>query len=290
MRRSLIALAAFAVQVRSAWEEDSAIVIAFGCSTSYQGKPAHEVYEGCHHDLVHFEHRVAGALACARAHWNGSIALVLPTPAFNRTIEHVTHYVFDERLLSSGIATQIFAAHASPFERSLWLDADTCIMSNRFVTYFTMLEWYDWVSVWECCAVGAQGRVPNDGWEPQTGTFGIRASAKPLLLAWAEEYGDGSRYHYSSATQNAMHAVFLHSPYRFYPLQAQYNWRHWTVPLYDSSHIVGDIGSRRPIIMHTHALDGSNGADRLAAAERLKDQVFCDTCEHGGYQRVCAAS
>ena len=267
--------------------EGDAVVVAFGCHTSFRGKPEAEVYEECRNQLTHFEHQVTGALACARAHWDGAIVMVYPTPRFNRTIEHVTHYAFDERLLSSGIATQIYAAHASPFERSLWLDSDTCVMSNRFATYFTMLEWYDFVSVWECCAVGAQGQVPNDGWEPQTGAFAVRASAKPLLLAWAEFYDDGKRYSYSSATQNALASVFLHSPYRFYVLQPQYNWRHWTMPLYDSSHIVGPVGSRDPVILHTHALDGAHGGDRPRAAERLKDEVFCDTCKHGGYSDVC---
>ena len=267
--------------------ERDAVVIGFGCSTSFRGQPSGEVYKECHKNLVHFERSISGALACVRAHWNGTIAVVYPSHEFNRTIEHVTDYLFDERLLSSGIATQIYAAHASPFERTLWLDADTCVMSNRFVTYFTMLEWYDWVSVWECCAVGAQGKVANDGWEPQTGAFSVRDLAKPLLLEWAEYYDDGKRYSYSSATQNALATVFLHSSYRFYPLQPQYNWRIWTMPLYDSSHIVGDVGSRNPVVMHTHGLDGAYGADRIAAAEQLKDQVFCDTCKHGSYVQLC---
>lgn len=287
LARALAALALAAAHASASSLPRDAVVLAFGCSTAFAGKPAAEVYEECRHQLTQFEHHVSGALACARAHWDGAIAMVFPTPLFNRTIEHVTHYVFDERLLSSGIATQIYAAHASPFERSLWLDADTCVMSGRFSTYFTMLEWYDFVSVWECCAVGAQGHVPNDGWEPQCGIFSVRRTAKPLMLAWAEEYGDGSRYGYSSVNQNALHTVFLNSTYRFYPLQPQYNWRHWTMPLYDSSHIVGEVGSRKPVIMHTHALDGAHGSERPNAAERLKDQVFCDTCKHGGYDTVC---
>jgi hypothetical protein len=286
MRRVLLICLGLASLARAALDRD-AIVLAFGCSTAMRGKAADEVYSECHHELTDFQRRVTGAVACLRAHWNGSIAMVLPTPAFNRSFEHVTHYIFDERLLSSGIATQIYATHASPFERSLWLDIDTCVMSDRFVMYFKMLEWFDLVTVFECCAVGAQGRAPNDGWEPQTGAYSIRTSAKPLLLSWGEEYGDGSRYHYSSATQNALHTVFLNSSFRFYPLQPQYNWRHWTMPLYDSSHIVGEVGSRRPIIMHTHALDGEYGINRLTAAERLKEQVFCDTCKHGGFNAVC---
>lgn len=264
-----------------------AVVFGFGCYTSFKGKPVQEVYEGCREHLIHFEHRAAGAIACVREHWDGPIVMVYPHHLFNRTVQDVTQYVFDERLLASGPATSIFSMHASPFERSLWLDTDTCVMSNRFSIFFTMLEWFDWVSSWECCAVGAQGRVPNDGWEPQTGSFSVRTSARQLLLDWAEEYGDGSNYSYSSAVQNAIHTVLLHSTYRFYPLQPQYNWRHWTMPLYDSSHIVGEVGSRKPIILHTHALEGAHGKDRLIEAERLKDQVFCDTCKHGGYETAC---
>ena len=257
-----------------------AVMLAFGCPQSFAGVDADVVYEECHHRLVHFEQSAAGAIACLRQHWDGAILMAYPTPRFNRTLDNVTNYLFDPRLLSSGIATQIVAMQSSTFDETLWLDSDTCVMSDRFSAFFAPLQFYDFASVWECCAVGPRPTpAVGDGWEPQCGIFAVRRSARQLLVDWEMEFGDGSRYPYSSVNQNALAKVFQKSNFRFYPMQAQFNWRVWTVSLIDSSHIVGPVGSRDPVIRHDHGLDGFRGVDRHVHALAGKNRIMCDICK-----------
>ena len=253
------------------------VLLAFGCSDHLLGRAENDTYAECLTRLDHFERAASGAVECLRFHAPElPVAIVFPTPRFNRSITGATHYLFDERILAAGLRTKMRAMQLSPFDQTVWLDADTCVVSDRFASIFAPLEFYDFVSVWECCAVGVRPTpAVGDGWEIQTGVFGIRRTANQLLVDWDSEFGDGRKYGYSSVDQQALTRVFQTSAFRFYPLQAQFNWRVWTVSLVDSSSIVGAVGNRDPIVTHDHSLDGLAGAERHAAALADKDHVLC---------------
>ena len=253
------------------------VLLAFGCSDHLLGHEESDIYTECLARLEQFERAAAGAIGCLHFHApEMPVVVVFPTPQFNRSIPGTTHYLFDKRVLAAGLRTKMRAMQLSPFEQTVWLDADTCVVSNRFESIFAPLEFYDFVSVWECCAVGARPTpAVGDGWEIQTGVFGIRRSANKLLVDWDLEFGDGHKYRYSSVDQQAITRVFEMSTFRFYPLQAQFNWRVWTVSLIDSSAIVGAVGNRDPVVTHDHGLDGLAGAERHAAAIADKDGVLC---------------
>ena len=276
----VIASLAFAVLQRAACERNvtRGALLAFGCSDHLLGREEDEVFAECHPRLEHFERAASGAVACLRFHAPDlPVVIVYPTPRFNRTIPGATHYLFDKRVLAAGLRTKMRSMQLSPFDETVWLDADTCVVSDRFMSIFAPLQFYDFVSVWECCAVGARPTpAVGDGWEIQTGVFGIRRSANQLLVDWDVEFGDGRKYGYSSVDQQAITRVFEMTTFRFYPLQAQFNWRGWTVSLVDSSSIVGAVGSRDPVVVHHHGLDSAAGADRHASALADKDRVLCD--------------
>jgi hypothetical protein len=89
--------------------------------------------------------------------------------------------------------TQVDAYH-SPFLETLVMDTDTCVRSRQVMHMFAPLQDFDFVAVWECCALwGSPNRTRFEaradavaygtGWEPNTGVFTIRQSARQLVSA-----------------------------------------------------------------------------------------------------------
>lgn len=243
-------------------------LFAFGC-------PAAD----CFAHVDSFASNAAAAVSCLRVHApDHPVAVVYPSKSHHRAVDGATHYVYDRRLLHSGIAAKIYAALVSPFQNSVWLDVDTCVLSDRVLEMFAPLARYDFASAWECCAVGPRPTPAlGDGWEPQTGTFAVRRSARGLLRAWAREYGDGRRYPYSSADQNALAKAFDdHSAHRYFVLQPQFNWRYNTMSFSNLANKVGATGSPAPVIVHNHDLDAVGKGVRHDYAVAHKDDLLCE--------------
>jgi len=140
------------------------------------------------------------------------------------------------------------------------MDTDTCVVSAEPLKHiFDVLQDFDFTSVWECCALPTSLALYGTGYEPQTGVFGIRASAAQLVRDWhAEFFAHEAHYQqFSSTDQQAMLQVLHRGSYTFFPLPAEFNYRQFTLPTSPSG--PGGFGNF-PFIVHQHGLTSLESA------------------------------
>ena len=257
------------------------VLFAFGCDADYLW------YCRPHFDA--YVQNVLGAIACLEQHAPSiPIALAIPDPSFldKSELSRIPHVYVDPRLMKTAHISKALAAESSPYNYTLVLDADTCVMSSDVIkSFFDPLQFYDFVSVWECCALvesdpDHKGELAfpsiGGGWEPQTGAFSVRASAKELMLLWANEYIKrySMYYRFSSRDQQALAYIFeINTNFRFFTLPARFNWRKYT------SEFSPSYNSTEPAILHDHRLHGrgTRAGSRRNHADSLKTVVLCET-------------
>jgi hypothetical protein len=255
------------------------VLFAFGCDSAplFRCRPKFDSYV----------QNVLGAITCLKQHVPDiPISFAIPDPSFleKSKLSHIPHVYVDRRLMKTAHISKAFAAESSPYNYTLVLDADTCVMSSDIITsFFEPLRFYDFVSVWECCALvdykGLAFPSTGGGWEPQTGAFSFRASSKELMLLWANEYIKRSKmyYRFSSRDQQALAYIFDMNPsFRFFVLPARYNWRPYT------SDFSPSFNTTEPAILHDHRLHGKKikAESRISHADSLKTVVLCETIKN----------
>ena len=97
---------------------------------------------------------------------------------------------------------------------------------------FGPLADFDFVSVWECCAKGAVSAYKT-GWEPQTGVFALRRSARALMVQWVRTFYKAETHYerFTSSDQQALlDTLRKKQTYSFFPMPATFNFRPYTMP------------------------------------------------------------
>ena len=178
---------------------------------------------------------------------------------FDLNVTVRSHEHLKDKTKRHGTLHKAVAAYHSPFDQTLVLDADACVVHNRLKEVFTPLRDFDFVSVWECCAKGGQP-IYGTGWEPQTGVFAIRNTARQLMMDWYNEFWSRTAHYktFSSTDQQAMLRVLLDHRYSYFPLPSTYNFRTYTMPLSPNSNTF----DQKINVFHSHSL--KNEADTAA--------------------------
>lgn len=175
------------------------------------------------------------------------------------------------------------AAWNSPFDWTLVMDTDTCVVSPHLDQMFDPLSDVDFVSTWECCALPQSEAIYGTGFEPQTGVFAVKRSAdskRDLMRAWWQEYFNNESHYtkFSSTDQQAMLKVLITQNWKSYPLPALFNFRDYTMPSSSSSEDAFGLG---PVVVHGHGLKSTDDAAEQAVRNA---QSFGDIIEKGANQ------
>lgn len=124
----------------------------------------------------------------------------------------------DDKTFRRSTLHKAVAAYHSPYRRTLVMDTDACVRSSRLTQMFGPLADFDFVSVWECCAKGAMSAYKT-GWEPQTGVFALRRSARALVQWFRTFYKAETHYErFTSSDQQALlDTLRKKQTYSFFP-------------------------------------------------------------------------
>jgi len=187
-------------------------------------------------------------------------------------------------LRQTGTIHKAVAAAHSPFEKTIVMDTDTCVMHDSLQEMLAPLDDdFDFVSTWECCAVSRNSsRQPTwgTGWEPQTGVFAIRRStAKALCFAWYDEFVSQQSYYeqLTSTDQQALLTVFRTKPiFRYLPFPSSFNFRPGTMPVSRTSTLGRKRFDKGVVVIHQHSTLLSISPD-LVVTRIILDFLFRST-------------
>ena len=164
------------------------------------------------------------------------------------------------------------AVYHSPFRYTLFMDTDTCVLSPRLREMFAPLKDFDFVSVWECCAeVHGTSLTYGWGWEPNTGVFALRRSARQLMMDWYHLFM-ASREHYEKTGSKDQQAMLdqlrLNKSYSFFPMPATFNFRRFTMPFAGSGS--GRLHDGVVVLHPTHSQMKMRSSSRGNASKQIE--------------------
>ena len=130
----------------------------------------------------------------------------------------------------------------SPFEASVFFDADTHVRSARIGMLFDALEVFELAAAFECCRIhyssggaskGSDERGFFSGWEMQTGVMAYRRTPR-VAAFWQETIDEFSRRELfwnerSSGEQGAATLALSRVDVRYLPLPPSFNARPYTM-------------------------------------------------------------
>ena len=168
------------------------------------------------------------------------------------------------------------AMYHSPFRYTLFMDTDTCVLSPRLREMFAPLKDFDFVSVWECCAeVHGTSLTYGWGWEPNTGVFALRRSARQLMMPGLVSPLHGipaSREHYEKTGSKDQQAMLdqlrQNKSYSFFPMPATFNFRRFTMPFAGSA--AGRLHDGVVVLHPTHSQMKTHSRSRGNASKQIE--------------------
>lgn len=173
---------------------------------------------------------------------------------------------------------KLLAYSQSPFLKTVYLDADTAVLSKEVKSLFSALDRFDLAASFECCrTVWSESKTPYDrggfmyGWEMQTGVMAYAKNQRTAKF-WAEArhwYNSQAQYwaSRSSAEQGAATYALASSEVRYVPLPPSFNVRPYT--LYQWLYVF------KFVVYHGKdmwGVGGVNGAKDEGALRRLLGQ------------------
>lgn len=153
----------------------------------------------------------------------------------------VQQVVLSSNVLDSDLrAKKLLAYGQSPYARTVFLDADTLVLSREAEQLFGALDRFDLAAAFECCRVyWSASLTPYDaagffkGWELQAGVMAYRHSPR-VSKFWSRalelfleqpDYWHGR----SSGEQGALTLALAETDVRFIPLPPSFNARPFTL-------------------------------------------------------------
>ena len=171
---------------------------------------------------------------------------------------------------------KLLAYEQSPFERTVFLDGDTRVLSDRVAMLFKTLNVFELAAAFECCRIDwSDSKRPYDksdfflGWEMQTGVMAYKRTPR-VSAFWAaavSEYSNRAAFweHRSSGEQGATTLALARTDVRFMPLPPAFNARPYT--LYMHLNVFGVA------VYHGHdlpkSLEGRNASLEAIIGKRM---------------------